>query len=321
VSSLTVSETPASPPAPQTSLFVNGWFPRHRALCFLVGALGGFLLSYLWSASLADETIGFNSADAMLGHSASTAPIGSIASGIVFAFVSGLAGSFTACNVAVFGAVGPLVGRAEGRRTKFLQTLRPVGWLTVGMVPVSALYGAIVGVVGTRMPQYSNASGHGITPRTAQSMIAFGVVGAVMIVMGLAALGVVRDPLARVSRRFPNAPLILMGVLIGGFLIGRPYPLFHKMFQHAANTHNPLYGAVAFTLQSIGNIIVMATLFLLLSYGLGGRVQRYLAANPTRASVLTATTFLIAGFFTVLYWDVRVLHRLDYIWFPTPPWT
>jgi hypothetical protein len=256
----------------------------------------------------------------MLGHTATTTPIGGIASGILFAFVSGLAGSFTACNVAVFGAVGPLVGRAESRRTKLAQTLRPIGWLTVGMIPVSAAYGALVGIVGKRMPQYSSTPGHGITPRTAQSMIAFGVVGAVMIVMGLAALGIVKDPFARVSRRFPNAPLIVMGALIGGFLIGRPYPLFRKMFQHAADHHNPFYGALAFSLQSIGNIIVMSLLFVLLSYGLGGRVQRFLTANPTRASVLTAMTFLVAGFFTVLYWDVRVLHRLNYLWFPTAPW-
>lgn len=320
MSSIAVNES-LVPPNAQTSLFVNGWFPRRRLLVFLIGALGGFLMSYVWDAKLSDQTIGFNSANAMLGHTANnSAPIGSITSGVVFAFVSGLAGSFTACNVAVYGAVGPLVGRAENRRTKFAQAVRPVGWLTVGMIPVSAAYGAIVGIVGTHMPQYSTKSSHGFTPRTAQSMIAFGVVGLVMIVMGMAALGVIPDPLARVSKRYPNAPLILMGALIGGFLIGRPYPLFRKMFQHAANTHNPFYGAAAFTLQSIGNIIVMSVLFLLLSYVMGGRVQRFLGENPTRVSILTAATFLIAGFFTVLYWDVRVLARLDYIWFPTAPW-
>lgn len=319
MSSIAVNQT-ITPPNAQTSLFVNGWFPRRRLLIFLIGALGGFLMSYAWDATLVDDTIGFNSANAMLGHSANNTPISGVFSGVVFAFVSGLAGSFTACNVAVYGAVGPLVGRAESRRTKLAQALRPVGWLTVGMIPVSAVYGAIVGIVGTHMPQYSTTSSHGMTPRTAQSMIAFGVVGVVMIVMGLSALGAIPDPLAKISKRFPNAPLILMGALIGGFLIGRPYPLFRKMFQHAANTHNPFYGAAAFVLQSVGNIVVMAILFLLLSYVMGGRVQRFLGANPTRSSILTATTFLIAGFFTVLFWDVRVLHRLNYIWFPTAPW-
>jgi len=196
----------------------------------------------------------------------------------------------------------------------------PLGWLAVGMVPISALYGALVGLVGTHMPQYSTKASKGISPRTAQSMITFGTIGLVMLVLGLAALGLIPDPLAAVSRRFRNAPLVLMGVLIGAFLIGRPYPLFRDMFRHAAKTHNPLYGATAFALQSIGNIIVMALIFLLLSWGLGGRIQRWLAAKPGRTSVVTAAAFVVAGAFTMVYWDVRVLGRLGYIWFPTPPW-
>lgn len=319
MSSATAAPSLARPQS--TSLFVNGWFPRRRALVLLIGAIGGFLVAFAWSAHLADDEIGFNSANAMLGHDANTTPIGSIASGILFAFVSGLAGSFTACNIAAFGAVGPLVGRAQTRRDKFVQTIKPLGWLSVGMIPVSAIYGAIVGIVGTHMPQFSTSTAKGITPRTAQSMIVFGLVGVVMIVLGLASVGVIKDPLAGVSRRFRNAPLVLMGALIGGFLIGRPYPLFRDMFRHAANTHNPLYGATAFVLQSIGNIVVVSVLFILLSYGLGGRIQRWLSVNPSRTSVLTTIAFLIAGVFAVVYWDIRVLGRLGYIWFPTPPWS
>lgn len=304
----------------RTSLFVDGRFPRRRVLVLLAGLLGGLLIAYGWSASTADDTIGFNTANALLGHDAHKTPISGIAAGILFAFVTGLAGSFTACNVAVFGAVGPLVGRAAGRREKLRAAAAPLGWLALGMIPVSAAYGFVVGLVGTRMPQYSTAQSKGISPRTLQSMITFGTIGAVMVLLGLAALGLIPDPMAAVSRRFPNAPLVLMGALVGGFLIGRPYPLFRDMFRHAAKTHNPLYGATAFALQSIGNILVMAVLFLLLSWGLGGRIQRWLARKPGRTSIVTAAAFLVAGMFTLVYWDVRVLGRLGYIWFPTPPW-
>lgn len=306
--------------ARQTSLFVDGRFPRRRVLVLVLSALGGLLVAYSWSARTADDTIGFNTANALLGHDARATPISGIASGILFAFVTGFAGSFTACNVACFGAVGPLVGSATSRRDKLARTLKPIGWMAVGMVPVAAAYGALVGVVGTHMPQFSTAKTAGLSPRSLQSMIAFGSIGLVMVVLGLAALGIVGDPLAAVSRRFENAPLVLMGALIGGFLIGRPYPLFRAMFRSAATSHNPLYGMTAFALQSVGNIIVMALMFLILSYGFGGRVQRWLTARPGRTAIVTAAAFIVAGVFTMIYWDVKVLARLGYIWFPTAPW-
>ena len=114
--------------------------------------------------------------------------------------------------------------------------------------------------------------------------------------------------------------MIVFGALIGGFLIGRPYPLFRDMFRHAASSHNPFYGAAAFVLQSIGNILVMSVLFLILSYVAGRPLQRWMAAMPSRASVLTALAFVIGGVFMLCYWDLRVLSRLGYLWFPPSPW-
>lgn len=311
---------PAQPVTPRpSSLFVTGSFPGRRWLLLPAALVAGLFIAYAWSADLVDDQIGVNTAQGILGHDPN-APISGVLSGIVFAFVSGMAGSFTACNIAAFGAVGPLVGQHETGRARLLSTARPLGWLAAGMFTVSALYGVVVGLVGTGMPQFSQAQPSGISPRTAQSMIAFGVVGTVMVVLGLAAAGVVPDPLARISRRFRNAPLILMGVLIGGFLVGRPYPLFRNLFRHAADTHNPLYGAVAFCLQSLGNIVVMALLFLLLTYGTGGRLQRWMAAAPGRAATVIASAFLIAGVFTLAYWELRVLGRLGYLWWPNAPW-
>ncbi|MFJ6216195.1 hypothetical protein ACIQGZ_23140 [Streptomyces sp. NPDC092296] len=319
-----MTETTAvpAPMAPRaTSLFVNGLFPRRRALVVLLSLLGGLLLAYAWSSKVADDEIGFNTADHLLGHDARNTPLTGIATGVLFAFVSGLAGSFTACNVAVFGAMGPLVGQlSPTRRQRLAQALRPLGWLAAGMLPVSAAYGVLVGLVGTHMPQFSLAVTSGISPRIAQAMIVFGVIGLFMLVLGLAAAGLVPDPLAGLARRHPNAPLVLVGVMVGGFLIGRPYPLFRNLFRHAADEHNPLYGAVAFSLQSIGNILVMSLLLLILSYGFSPPVRRWLAGKPGRAATLTASAFLVAGAFTVVYWDIRLLGTLGYIWFPKAPW-
>lgn len=306
-----------------TSMFVNGHFPRRRGLIITLSLLGGFLLTVVWSARFVDSVIGDSIANSMLGYDAKATPIAGGAAGIAFAFATGLAGTFTACNIAAFGSMAPLLSGSHTRRARLRQALRPLGWLSAGLVAVSALYGALVGVVGTRMPQFSTAATApgGLSPRSIQSMVVFGVVGLVMCYLGLAALGVVRDPLARLAARFPNAPMVLMGVLIGAFLIGRPFGLFRKLFRDAAESGNPLYGAAAFVLQSLGNIIVLAVFFLALSAFAGGRVQRWLAERPARSTVLIGAAFLAAGAFTFLYWDVRLLARRDILpWYPVVPW-
>ncbi|MFE2757899.1 hypothetical protein ACFXGA_38445 [Actinosynnema sp. NPDC059335] len=306
-----------------TSTFVTGVFPRRRGLVVLLSSLAGFLLTVVWSAQFVDSTIGDTVANTLLGHDAKETPIEGIAAGIAFAFVSGIAGTFTACNIAAFGAVAPMLGATGTRWAKFVTTLKPIGWLAVGMVPVSALYGVLVGIVGTRMPQFSTAATAPgtLNGRSVQSLIVFGVIGLVMLYLGLAALGLVRDPFRKIARRFPNAPMVFMGVLIGGFLIGRPFGLFRQMFRDAAESHNPLYGAAAFTLQSVGNIIIMALLFLALAYFTGGRLQRWLSADPARIATVTAVALIVAGVFTFMYWDIRLLARREIIpWYPTAPW-
>ncbi|MFC0865971.1 hypothetical protein ACFHYQ_27095 [Sphaerimonospora cavernae] len=317
-----VLEPPTVAPV-ATSVFVNGHFPRRRGLIVLLASLVGFLLTVVWSAEFVDQTIGDNVANTLLGHDAKATPIAGVAAGVVFAFVSGLAGTFTACNIAAFGVVAPMMGTAGRRWARLAHALRPLGWMSAGMVTVSAVYGAVVGLVGTRMPQFSTApvAPGAMPPRLIQSLVVFGVIGLVMLYLGLSALGLVPDPFARIARRFPNAPMVFMGALIGGFLIGRPFPLFRQMFRSAAESGNPLYGAAAFALQSLGNIVVMAVLFLALTHLAGGRLRNWLAARPARIAVLTATALIVAGVFTFLYWDVRLLARREILpWYPTAPW-
>jgi hypothetical protein len=295
---------------------------RRPWLAFLVGAFVGFLLTVVWSAEFVDQTIGGTVADTMLGTDASETTLSSVLSGIAFAFATGMAGTFTACNIAVLGAVAPLVGARPPLRTRLLGTLRPLGWLTAGMLAVSGIYGFVVGLVGTNMPQFSTApSGTGLSPRAIQSMVAFGIIGLAFIYLGLAALGIVRDPLERVSERFPGARTLVIGALIGGFLIGRPYGLFRQLFRDAAESHDPVYGALAFMLQSLGNIVLITVLFIVLAVFTGGRAHRWLTARPGRLPLITGVALVVAGVFTVLYWDVRILARRDIIWYPTAPWS
>ncbi|MFD1150800.1 hypothetical protein [Saccharothrix hoggarensis] len=298
-------------------------YPRRRWLTIGLSALAGFLLTVVWSAEFVDSTIGDTVANSLLGHDAKATPIAGVGAGILFALVTGLAGTFTACNVAVFGAMAPALRGSASRMGRLRAVLRPLGWMCVGMVAVSAAYGVVVALVGTRMPQFQTAANVAgvLSPRSIQSMVVFGLVGLAMIYLGLAAAGVVRDPLARLTRRHPNAPMVVMGALVGAFLIGRPFGLFRALFRDAAESGNVLYGAAAFTLQSVGNIAVMAIALILLTQLAGNRLQRWFAANPRRLATLTTAAFVAAGVFTLLYWDLRLLERRGILpWYPVAPW-
>ncbi|MEV0732223.1 MULTISPECIES: hypothetical protein [Polymorphospora] len=279
----------------------------------------GILLSILWSFEFVDSVIGDNVANALLGHDAKETAIAGTAAGLLFAFVSGLAGTFTACNIAVAASVGPMgqAGAARGAHDGPVRALlRPVGWLTLGMVVVSAVYGFVGVLLGDRLPQLSTETVGDMPVRIIQSSVVFGLIGLALTYLGLAALKVVPDPFAN----RPVARVVTLGALIGGFLIGRPYPLFNKLFHWAVDTGNPLYGAGAFVLQSLGNVVVVTALFALLIAGTRGRFLRWLSESPVRTTVITASLLIALGVFTVVYWDLRVPAMFGFGWFPMMPY-
>jgi hypothetical protein len=291
----------------------------HRGRVIIGSAVAGLAIAVLWSAQLADDDIGVNTANGLLGQNAASANLTGTIAGLVFAFVTGLAGTFTACNVAVFSAIAPMLH--TGHRSiasRVGLALKPLGWLSVGAIVVAGGYGAIGAVLGSRLPQLSSATvGNHVPVRVLQSVAVFGVIGLIMLYLGLGALGVVPDPLGRLTARWAPARQLVMGVLIGGFLIGRPWPLFYKMFLHAAATHNAVFGAGALVLVAIGNMIAMGVLFVLLA--LSG-LPRWLRARASRATAVTAAALLTGGAFTVAYWCLRVPSHFGFGWFPQVPW-
>lgn len=284
----------------------------------VLSALAGVLLAVVWSYHFVDSVIGDNVANTLLGHDAKETALAGAGAGLLFAFVSGLAGTFTACNVAMAASIGPMsqAGSAHAARSSLRSLLRPVGWLTLGMVAVSGAYGFVGVLLGERLPQLSTERVGDLPVRLVQSSVVFGVIGLALIWLGLAALGVLPDVFA--GR--PVARVVTLGALIGGFLIGRPYPLFNKLFHWAVDEGNPLYGAAAFILQSLGNVLVVTAAFALLIVGTRGGFLRWLAGSPARTAVITGSLLVALGVFTVVYWDVRLPAMFGYGWFPTMPW-
>ncbi|BCB87670.1 hypothetical protein Psuf_049830 [Phytohabitans suffuscus] len=266
----------------------------------------------LWSYEFVDSTIGDNVANTLLGHDAKETAIAGTAAGLLFAFVSGLAGTFTACNIAMAASIGPM-SQASPSGSAMRGILRPVAYLTAGMVAVSAVYGFVGVLLGDRLPQLSTGTVGDMPVRIIQSSVVFGIIGLALTYLGLAALGTLPDIFA--GR--PTARVVTLGALIGGFLIGRPYPLFNKLFHWAADTGNPLYGAGAFILQSLGNIVIVTALFALLVALTRGRFLTWLSATPRRTATVSGALLIALGVFTVVYWDVRVPSIFGFGWFPT----
>src|SRR2546425_3595788 len=80
-----------------------------RAFWLFIGSVAlGLGLAVVWSPSFVDQTIGENGATTILGYSVTATPITGVLMAIGFAFVSGLTGTFTACNVAGLSAIAPL---------------------------------------------------------------------------------------------------------------------------------------------------------------------------------------------------------------------
>lgn len=291
----------------------------HRGRIALLSLLLGVAIAVLWSAQLVDDDIGVNVVHGLLGQDAVRTSLSGTLTGLLFAFVIGMAGTFTACNIAVFAAIGPAVQDGGTLSGRIRQACRPLGHLALGAVVIAGLYGAIGASLGSRIPQLSSATvGSSHFPvRLLQSVVVFGLIGLVMLYLGAATLGWLPDPLAELAMRWAPTRQLFMGVLIGGFLIGRPWPLFHAMFAHAAASHDALFGAVAFILVAIGNMLLMAVLLLLLAIS---RLPQWLARRPGRALTMTAAGWLVGGSFTFVYWAIRLPAKLGYGWFPTMPW-
>ncbi|HEV2885839.1 MAG TPA: hypothetical protein VGX49_02915 [Jatrophihabitans sp.] len=290
----------------------------HRGLTIAAGVLVGVIIALVWSVKLVDSDIGHNLANGLLGREAEQVDLSSTVTSLVFAFVTGVAGTFTACNVAVFSAIAPSVRDGSSRLASARRALRPLGWLALGAVAVTSLYGVLASLLGSRLPQLSTrVVGDGVPVRLWQSVVVFSVIGLVLLYLGLTALRLVPDPLAGLTARWPQTPYLVLGVLLGGFTIGRPWPMFNRLFRHAAETGNPLLVIGALALVILGNMLLMAALLLLLSMT---RFPRWLQAVPSRIVTATSFALLAGGAFTLVYWGVRVPARLGYGWFPTMPW-
>ncbi|GCE15782.1 hypothetical protein [Tengunoibacter tsumagoiensis] len=285
-------------------------------LAVLVAVVIGLAIAVFWSPVIADDTIGLNIANTLVGTTATKVDLGNMLFSLAFAVVAGLATTFTACNCVVFSCIAPLTNETEKNR---LGKGRLLLWMSLGVVGITAIYGLLGALLGKQMPSLSTgtihlAIGANVPIRLLQSATVFVLLGLVFLLWGIFALGIAKNPLQRWTQQRPWAVPLFLGIIVGFFTVGRPYALFHKLFLYASSTGNILLAALLVALQGLANIALMALIFVVLTYG--GHVERWLQANPLRARVLTGISMIGGGTFLIIYWGVRLPANFGIGWFP-----
>src|SRR5439155_20744198 len=130
--------------------------PSRRTPVIIAALVFGVGIAVIWSATVVDKGIGDRIANNLLGYNAKDTSLTGAAMGALFQFGSGIAGTFTACNIVAFSSIAPLMGQKRSFGSKMVEMAKPLGWLALGMVAVSGTYGAIGAAVGTGIPQLSD---------------------------------------------------------------------------------------------------------------------------------------------------------------------
>lgn len=168
-----------------------------------VAVVAGLLLAVFWQFEFVDKVIGRGVAKALLGRDAS-AGAGWVGS-VVMAVVTGLAGTFTACNVACFASLGPLAAERRlpaGRR---------------GPVVLGGLLGLLV--VGRPYPMFREVladaarSGNILQGSLLMVLVVLGNI-ALLSVLFLGLVALAGPALQRVTERRPRLILTVGGAVL-----------------------------------------------------------------------------------------------------------
>jgi len=225
--------------------------------------------------------------------------------GFLFAMVAGLAATFTACNCVAFAMI-PGLACAPDAKAGRSAALRSLGIMVLWVMLVGAIYGTFIGWLGPVGAAAFNAR----EIRFAQAGVVFSVLGIIMLLWAAIDLGLLTGLTRRcspVSRAFfaqPTTKAAIMGIMVGTFAVGRPYPVFREFLLYAAQMQRPSYGAAVMALQGLGQIAVMAMAFLLVLMVLGQRLTRWMTERPHQPVLVSAFALTAGGAYFLFYWGI-----------------
>lgn len=298
--------TVAAPPAVRPA-DVRSYTARQRALFATLAALAALLLAGFWNPRVVDG----------LGRDAIAAPIvgdtravaGAFAEqgalfGFLFAAAAGLAATFTACNCVVFAMLpGLAAGGGAGTRRAALHALK---LFSAGVLGVGAVYGLFIGFLGPAGIQAFNTN----AVRLAQANAVFTAIGVLMLAWGALELGFLdraKQRAAPATREFfaqPSTKAAILGLLVGAFAVGRPFPVMRDFLTFAAAANSPAYGAAVMMVQGLGQIAVMVVLFFVMVYGFGRPLTSWSQRRPDQVVLVQALALVAGGTFFLFYWGL-----------------
>lgn len=285
--------------------------PRARTVAgVLVAVVAGVLVAVLWSYEFVDDVVGGSITRLVLGADRAVDP--GLVGALVFAVAAGLAGTFTACNIACFASIGPLAARSgstgASRGALVRHAAGQLGWLALGMSAVAAVYGAVVIAAGDRAPMLSDATVAGMPARLAQA-------SAINVLFGLGLAVVASRYLAgRPSRS--RLGVLGLGALLGLLVVGRPFPMFREVLDHVVAA-GPLAGTGMLVLVVLGNLAVVAVVYLAFVAVAGPALQRFVLRHQRGVLRVSGLLLLALAAFSVAYWGLRIPAMFGLGWFPS----
>ncbi len=286
---------------------------QQRAWYAVSAVAAAVLIAGFWNAPLVDG-FGRDVAGRTVGDPdalSTTFAQNGFAFGFFFAAVAGVAATFTACNCVVFAILPGLAAsgpRASSRRS----ALTILGIFTIGVVVVGAIYGMFIGSLGPAGIEAFNTR----EIRRSVAATVFSTLGTMMLLWG----AIEMEFLDRLTRRISPATRALvsqtatkaglLGVMVGAFLIGRPFPVMRDFLIYAAASNSPLYGAAVMVVVGLGQIALMVLLFIAVVYGAGAHLSRWISARPDRAALMSGLSLLAGGSFFVFYWGLAFAYGI-----------
>jgi cytochrome c biogenesis protein CcdA len=228
--------------------------------------------------------------------------------GFIFAAIAGLAATFTACNCVVFAMIPGLacsVDQKSGKNAAW----KAFRTFVYGVLVITGFYGIFVGFLGAEGIEALNER----PVRIAQAQAIFTLLGTIMLIWGLFEMGFldrIKKNLSEITRSFlsqTTTKALLLGILVGFFAVGRPFPVFREFLVYAASANSPLYGAGVMMIQGLGQIAVMALLFMLVIWLAGDKIGAAAQSKPHKFRMISSIALIAGGTYFIYYWGLAFI--------------